>query len=151
MNTRKILIISAVAAFTLVMQVRIVNATSIGAWFGKPTDSSTLSCFVPRTTHSPSQPGSVQSSCSGLTPSWDMPLLVSSSGHTVTIAFSDASNVTCTLFGLQQIGTVFTQQTVSGSSSGVLSMTATVPNSGSMLLRCTVSQGAGLHAINYNL
>jgi hypothetical protein len=151
MNTLKKVFISAVAAFGLFAQVRTANATSIGAWFGKPTDSSTLSCWVQRTSHTPSQPASLQNVCGGAPPSWDMPLLVQNSGHTVTIAFSDAANVTCTLFGLNQTGGVFTQQTVSGVSQGVLSMNATVPNSGSLLLRCTPSQGAGLHSINYNM
>lgn len=152
MNTLKTLFISAVAAFCVFTDVRTASATSIGAWFGKPMDSNLLSCFVSRTSHTPSQPGSLQNICGGGAPFWDMPLLVSNSGHTVTIQFTDAANVTCTLYGLSQNGGIFTTSTQSGSGpTGILTMTATVPNSGSMLLRCAPSQGAGLHAINYNL
>ena len=82
-----------------------------------------------------------------------MPLLVQNSGHTVTIMYEGAATLSCTLFGLNQNGTISNQQTATNGifGQGTLSMNATVPNSGSLLLRCTPSQGAGLHAINYNM
>jgi hypothetical protein len=130
------------------LESSLAGAASLGGWSGKATDPTLTSCFV--LTNGVFQPNSVRNICG--TASYDLPLLLNTGGsHTVTVAATSPSSMPCTLFGLNQNGTIQSQQ--SGNiSSGTINLTVNVTGlGGSALLRCAMPNGASITSLNYNL
>ena len=135
--------------------VSVVGATQVRAnsaapgWYGKPARPADLNCFVSVA----SLGAAVQNTCGGENRDWDSPLPITNAGsHAVTVTYTGAATLICTVFGFNQFGSVFSQNTVSNLnlSQGTIVPTASLPAGGSLMLRCTMSQGARITNINYN-
>jgi hypothetical protein len=96
--------------------------------------------------------GAIENFCSGTALIWYIPLSVNSGGHTVTVSGTNNSGgLYCMLISTTQTGQTYQDQSRNfPSGTNTVQLTATVPNSGSLLVECGVGQNDLVNSVNYS-
>lgn len=96
--------------------------------------------------------GAIQNQC-GSVQGWRIPLAVNEGPHTVFVSGTNSgSGLSCALISMTQTGGLagLTGFVPFPAGTSVLALTVTVPNSGALLLNCSLGANSQVHDANYN-